>query len=75
MACDFVENFPKHFLKKITFLHPLGVCEWTFHRTGPLKVIDWNSIDEWLKKVNFTYILHTGTKPRAAFLTPMLMIL
>ena len=33
---DFVDNFPTHFLKSITFLHPMGVCGWTFHRTGAL---------------------------------------
>ena len=30
---DFVNNFPTNILKSITFLHPLGVCGWTFHRT------------------------------------------
>ena len=33
-VCDFVDNFPTNFLKRITFLHPMGVCGWTFHRTG-----------------------------------------
>ena len=32
-ARDFVDNFPTNFLRSITFLHPLGVCGWTFHRT------------------------------------------
>ena len=31
---DFVDNFHTNFLKRITFLHPTGVCGWTFHRTG-----------------------------------------
>ena len=34
IARDFVNNFPTNFLKSITFLHPMGVCGWTFHRTG-----------------------------------------
>ena len=28
-----MNNFPTNFLKSITFLHPMGVCGWTFHRT------------------------------------------
>ena len=36
LARDFVDNFPTHFLKSITFLHPMGVCGWTFHCTAPL---------------------------------------
>ena len=31
---DFDHNFPTNFLKRITFLHPMGVCGWTFHSTG-----------------------------------------
>ena len=27
---DFVNSFPTNFLKFITFLHPMGVCGWTF---------------------------------------------
>ena len=30
---DSVNNFPTNFSKSITFLHPMGVCGWTFHRT------------------------------------------
>ena len=33
IARDFVNNFLKNDLKSITFLHPMGVCVWTFHRT------------------------------------------
>ena len=31
---DFVDNFPTNFLKRITFLHPMGVYGWTFHCTA-----------------------------------------
>ena len=31
---DCVDKFPTNILKSITFLHPRGVCGWTFHRTG-----------------------------------------
>ena len=33
-ARDFVDNFPTNFLRSITFLHPVSVCGWTFHRTA-----------------------------------------
>ena len=29
----FVNKFPINILKSMTFLHPVGVCGWTFHRT------------------------------------------
>ena len=34
IARYFVNNFPTNILKSTTFLHPMGVCGWTFHRTG-----------------------------------------
>ena len=34
IARYFVNNFPTNVLKSITFLHPMGVCGWTFHRTA-----------------------------------------
>ena len=42
-ARDFVDNFPTYFLKRINFLHPMGVCGWTFHPTKRISGIQQDS--------------------------------